>query len=70
MVRDIAEVMAKNEGPFTRTMLAALLADTYPDMHYRELMNEISNAIFRDKVCKKRFKSVRVNVWDLKERVK
>lgn len=68
IIRDIASVMEKNEGPFTKTMLAAALADTYPELSYRELMHQLSDAFYRDKLCNKRFKFVRVSVWELKER--
>ena len=68
MVRDIATVMSKNEGEheWTRTKLAAALKDTYSDLSYRELMYQISNAFYRDKLCNHRFKSIRVGVWNLK----
>lgn len=67
LIRDIATIMVKNpdEKEWTRSKLAAALKDTYPELSYRELMNQISAAIWRDKLCNKRFKSVRVSVWRL-----
>lgn len=70
LIREIADIMAKNEGPFTRKILAAHLSKIYPDKYQQEIMNEISGAILTDKSCNQRFRSVRVGVWDLSERVK
>jgi ABC-type cobalamin transport system ATPase subunit len=65
MIRDIATVMSKNQGPFTKLMLVDLLSTIYPDKYKQELMNEISMAILTDKHCNKRFKVVRTGVWEL-----
>jgi hypothetical protein len=69
MIRDIAEIMSKNEGPFTRKMLAVHLSEIYPEKYYQTLMNEVSGAILTDKMCNKRFKVVRTGVWELRGRV-
>jgi hypothetical protein len=69
LIRDIATIMAKNEGPFTRKMLAVHLSEIYPEKYYQTLMNEVSAAILTDKMCNNRFKVVRPGVWDLRERV-
>ena len=45
IIRDLAHIMAENQGPFTRKMLAEHLSKIYPDKYYQELMNEISCAI-------------------------
>lgn len=66
MVRDIAAVMSKNTGPFTKKMLIELLSDTYPEKSYQELKNEIGAAIMIDKECNRRFKVVRTGVWELR----
>lgn len=68
MIRDIATIMAKNEGPFTKLMLLEHLSLIYPDKYKQELMNEISGAILTDKSCNQRFISVKTGVWDLRER--
>lgn len=68
MIRDIAKVMAENEGPFTKKVLIPLLSPMYPDKSYQALKNEISIAILIDKKCNQRFKVVRPQVWDLKYR--
>lgn len=65
----MADVMAKNNGPFTKKMLIELLSDTYPDKYYQQLKNEIAAAFLIDKKCNQRFKVVRPQVWDLKERI-
>ena len=67
MIRDIATIMAKNEGvkEWTRKMLAEKLSEIYPEKYYQELMNEVSAAILLDKYCNKRFKVVRTGVWEL-----
>lgn len=65
LIRDIANIMAKHQGPFTRKMLAEHLSKLYPGKSYQELMNEISAAIMTDKHCNKRFKVVRTGVWKL-----
>ena len=69
MIRDIATIMAENKGPFTKKLLIPLLGKIYPHKSYQELKNEISIAILIDKKCNQRFKVVRPQVWDLKERV-
>ena len=70
MINDIAIIMANREGPFTKTMLIEALSPLYPNLYYQELKNRISVAIAKDKDRRKPlFKSVRVNVWDLRERV-
>lgn len=66
LIRDIATIMAKNQGPFTRKMLAEKLSEIYPEKYYQELMNEVSAAIMTDKYCNKRFKVVRTGVWELR----
>ena len=70
MVLDIFDVMTNNKGPFTKTMLIEKLSPIYTELSYQELKNKISAAIIIDKQCHKRFKSVRVNVWDLKEKIR
>lgn len=65
MIRDIAGIMAMNQGPFTRKILAEKLSEIYPNKYYQELMNEISAAILLDKYCNKRFRVVRTGVWEL-----
>ncbi len=65
IIRDLADIMANNPGPFTRKLLAEHLSKIYPQKYYQELMNEISGAILTDKYCNKRFKVVRPGVWDL-----
>lgn len=65
MIRDIAQVMAANEGPFTKLKLVSLLSPIYPNKYKQELMNEISSAILIDKHCNQRFKVVRTGVWEL-----
>ena len=67
MIRDIANIMVTNPGPFTRKMLAEKLSEIYPDKYYQELMNEVSAAIMTDKYCNKRFRVVRTGVWELAE---
>jgi hypothetical protein len=68
-ILEIAEIMANNEGPFTKMMLVEKLSERYPDKYKQELKNEVSNAILTDRYCNNRFAPVRVGWWDLKERV-
>lgn len=65
LIRDIAEIMAKHQGPFTRKMIAKHLEVIYPAKYHQELMNDVSGAILTDKHCNKRFKVVRTGVWEL-----
>lgn len=67
-IRDIAEIMAKGGGPFTKKMLAAGLAEIYPDLSRQEIMLKIGGAIQDDKYAGKRFKSAGQGYWELVDR--
>lgn len=67
-IRDIARIMSKGGGPFTKKMLAARLAEIYPDLSHQEIMLQIGSAIQDDKFAGKRFKSARQGFWDLAEK--
>lgn len=67
-IRDIANIMSKGGGPFTKKMLAASLLEIYPDLSHQELMLKIGGAIQDDKFANNRFKSVTQGYWDLVEK--
>jgi hypothetical protein len=67
-VREIAYIMLKNQGPFTRKMLAEELAFIHPNTDIRQLMNEVSYALLLDRSCNERFKVVQGRKYDLKEK--
>lgn len=70
-IREIAYIMLKNPpGPFTKMQLATELKLIHPDLSIQELKIEISGAFLDDKAFNKppRFKVVRPQVWDLRER--
>ena len=68
-IREIAYIMLKNTGPFTRSMLATELQLIHPDRSLHELKNEISFAILDDKLYNEppRFKVVKQSWYDLAE---
>lgn len=57
-IRELAAIMAKGGGPFTRKMLAEQLSELHPTRYYQELMNDIFGAIIIDRYVNKRFKTV------------
>jgi hypothetical protein len=67
-IRDIAEIMSKGGGPFTRKQLATALAEIYPELSYQEIMLKVSAAIQDDKFANNRFKSAGQGYWDLAEK--
>jgi hypothetical protein len=69
IIREIAEIMKANKGPFTKMMLVGYLSHLHPNKYKQELKNEVANAILTDRYCNNRFAPVRVGWWDLKERV-
>ena len=66
-IREIAYIMARNQGPFTKLMLANELQLIHPDTSLHELKNEISMAFLDDRFFNKppRFKHVKPGWWDL-----
>jgi hypothetical protein len=67
-IREIAYIMLRNKGPFTRKMLAEELALIHPDVDIRSLLNEVSTALLLDKSCNEKFITVRQSWYDLKEK--
>jgi hypothetical protein len=67
-IRDIALIMAKGTGPFTRKMLSEALSKIHPTLSIQELRNKVSGAIQDDKYINKRFKVAKPGWWDLAER--
>lgn len=67
-IREIAYIMLKNEGPFSRRMIAEELALIHPDTPIRLLMLEVSGAIQMDRLLLKRFKVAKPGWWDLAEK--
>lgn len=67
-IRDIAEIMAKGTGPFTRKMLAEELSKMYPHLRPKEIKLLVSGAIQDDRYINNRFKIVKQSWWDLKDR--
>jgi hypothetical protein len=67
-IREIAYIMLRNQGPFTRKMLAEELALIHPDTDIRSLLNEVSSALLFDKSCNQRFKTVRQSWYDLDDK--
>lgn len=65
IIHDLATIMANNQGPFTRKMLAEHLSKVYPEKYYQELMNEISYAIQMDRMINKRFSTPQQGWYDL-----
>jgi len=68
LIRELAAIMEKHEGPFTKMMLVELLSERHPEKYKQELKNEISAAVMIDKQCNQRFVSPKPMWWDLKER--
>jgi hypothetical protein len=64
-IRDLAEIMAANSGPFTKIMLCNLLHKKYPTLYLQELKTIVSGAIQADKFINKRFEMVKPGWWDL-----
>lgn len=67
-IRDIANIMSKGGGPFTRKQLATELEKIHPTLSYQEIMLRVSIAIQDDKFANNKFKSVRQGYWDLNEK--
>jgi hypothetical protein len=67
-IRDLAEIMASNQGPFTKIMLCELLHKKYPKLYLQELKAVISGAIQSDKYINRRFRLVKPGWWDLAEK--
>jgi hypothetical protein len=68
LIRELAEIMKANKGPFTKMMLVELLRKRYPGKSIQELKNDIAGAIMIDKYCNKRFVSEKPGWWDLAEK--
>jgi hypothetical protein len=68
LIRELAEIMKANKGPFTKMMLVELLRKRYPGKSKQELKNDIAGAILTDKYCNRRFESPEPGWWDLAEK--